>query len=80
MRAAIERIEAAIVDYLKLYPQNRFLTGWLVLTTSTGIDEDGDDNTRYAWIFPPRGLDWHLAFGMMDVHRLLMVEAMREAD
>lgn len=79
-QAAVERIEAAIEGYLKLFPQNRFLTGWMVLTTSTGVDDDGDDNTRYAWIFPPRGLAWHLAFGMMDVHRLLMQAEMREAD
>lgn len=78
MTAAIERIEAAISDYLKLAPGSRFLTSWVVLTSAAGIDSDGDDDTRYAWIFPPRGLPWHTVLGLMDVHRLLMSRAMKE--
>ncbi|HEX8108511.1 MAG TPA: hypothetical protein VF516_12345 [Kofleriaceae bacterium] len=77
--AAIERIEVAISDYLKLHPGNRFLTSWVVLTSATSIDSDGDEETRYAWIFPPRGLPWHTALGLMDIHRLLMTQRIADS-
>lgn len=73
------RLEEAINEYIRSDGSNNFiLTDWVLVTASTGWDEDGEGLTEMGVIIPDRSIPHYKIIGLLEYAKSTKVREVSE--